>query len=69
MNKHISFAVLFLTLGLSAPAQATTRICSIETYSGNYLTAVSGGGRTQDVIHSDATQVGSWEKFRLNCGS
>jgi hypothetical protein len=30
-----------------------------------YLTAVGGGGRTTDVIHTDATQIGSWEGFRL----
>lgn len=39
--------------------------CSIMTYNGHYLTAVGGGGRTTDVIHSDATLVGSWEKFTL----
>jgi hypothetical protein len=37
----------------------------IRTWSGHYLTAVGGGGRTVDTIHTDAVQVGSWEKFRL----
>jgi hypothetical protein len=37
----------------------------IQTATGNYLTAVDGGGRTTDVIHTDATQIGSWERFRL----
>ena len=37
----------------------------IQTATGNYLTAVGGGGRTTDVIHTDATQIGSWEGFRL----
>jgi hypothetical protein len=32
---------------------------------GNYLTAVGGGGRTADVIHTDATQIGAWERFWL----
>ena len=32
---------------------------------GNYLTAVGGGGRITDVVHTDATQPRSWEKFRL----
>src|SRR5207237_365066 len=31
----------------------------------NYLTAVGGGGRTTDVVHTDATQVRDWEKWRL----
>lgn len=39
----------------------------IKTLTGNYLTAVGGGGRTADVIHSDATQVRSWELFLFNC--
>ena len=40
---------------------------SIETVNGHYLTAVGGGGRITDTIHSDATRVGSWEKFRISC--
>ena len=39
--------------------------CSIQTNNGHFLTAVGGGGRTSDVIHTDATRVGSWEKFVL----
>ena len=34
-----------------------------------YLTAVWGGGRTTDATHTDATQIGSWEKFRLLGGA
>jgi hypothetical protein len=41
--------------------------CVFQTVNGHYLTAV-GGGRTTDTIHSDATRVGSWEKFTLSCG-
>jgi hypothetical protein len=37
----------------------------IKTATGNYLTAVGGGGRITDTIHSDATAIGSWERFRL----
>ena len=37
--------------------------CTFQTSNGHYLTAVGGGGRTTDVIHSDATRVGSWERF------
>jgi hypothetical protein len=44
---------------------AETAPCALETVDGHYLTAVGGGGRTTDVIHSDATRVGSWEEFRL----
>ena len=39
--------------------------CSIQTARGFYVTAVGGGGRTTDVIHTDATRVQSWEKFTL----
>jgi hypothetical protein len=39
--------------------------CSIQTTNGHYLTAVGGGGRTTDVIHTDAVRVGSWELFTL----
>jgi len=39
---------------------------AIQTSNGfDYVTAVGGGGRTTDVIHTDATQVRSWEKWRL----
>ncbi|UYL07377.1 hypothetical protein B9G69_010000 [Bdellovibrio sp. SKB1291214] len=39
--------------------------CAIQTYTGNYVTGVGGGGRVTDVIHTDATKIGSWEKFTL----
>ena len=39
--------------------------CSIQTSGGFYVTAVSGGGRITDVMHTNATRVGSWEKFTL----
>ena len=35
----------------------------IRTANGDYLTAVDGGGRTTDVIHSNATVLQAWEKF------
>lgn len=64
------------TLGLAGAASASTtqpavsalvgpQTCSIMTVNGHYLTAVGGGGRTTDVIHTDATRVGGWEKFTL----
>jgi len=39
--------------------------CAFQTTNGHYLTAVGGGGRTTDVIHTDAVNIGSWEKFTL----
>ena len=38
---------------------------AILTHTGNYLTAVDGGGRTSDVLHTDATQPRGWEQFRI----
>lgn len=57
---------LILAFGLCAVAQtAQGSICTFQTYNGHFLTAVGGGGRTTDVIHSDATWQRSWEMFRL----
>ncbi|GHO90146.1 hypothetical protein KSF_001940 [Reticulibacter mediterranei] len=39
--------------------------CVFQTYNGHYLTAVGGGGRITDVIHTDAARFSSWEKFTL----
>jgi len=66
-------------IGLSQPASAvpsrpasaaatfaTPTTCSIQTFNTrNFLTAVGGGGRTTDVIHTDATVARSWETFTL----
>jgi hypothetical protein len=38
---------------------------AIRTFGGKYLTAVGGGGRITDVVHTNATAIGSWEKYRL----
>ena len=38
---------------------------ALQTINGNYLTVVNGGGKLTDVIHSDATAIGPWEKFKL----
>jgi hypothetical protein len=43
-------------------------IYAIQTTNGLYLTAVGGGGRITDVIHSDASVVRDWEKFHVVCG-
>ncbi|MCM2350557.1 MAG: hypothetical protein NDI69_11100 [Bacteriovoracaceae bacterium] len=63
------YSSLVVLLGLSSfsMAQAQEFKCTIRTYDGHYVTAVGGGGRITNVIHTDATRVGNWEKFRLNC--
>jgi len=60
-------------VGMSQPALATLPLplpvpstCTIQTYNtGNFLTAVGGGGQTTDVIHSNATWPSAWETFFL----
>jgi hypothetical protein len=38
----------------------------IQTHlKGRYLTAVGGGGKATDAIHTDAAQPRAWEKFKL----
>jgi hypothetical protein len=51
--------------GVASAALDGPQTCSIQTVNGHYLTAVGGGGRTTDAIHTDAVRVGSWEKFTL----
>jgi hypothetical protein len=51
----------------SAPGGQT--VYSIATIDGHFLTAVGGGGRTSDVIHSDATAANGWEKFHIHCAN
>jgi hypothetical protein len=46
-------------------AQAAAPVCSIQTSRGDYVTAVGGGGRTTDVMHTNATAFSSWERFAL----
>ena len=42
---------------------------AIQTIRGNYLTAVGEGGKYEDAVHTDATQIGLWEHFRIvKCG-
>ena len=64
----LPFAALVGSIALSASsvsAKNAPAVCTIQTVNGRYLTAVGGGGRISDVIHSDATQIRSWEKFTL----
>jgi hypothetical protein len=62
-----SMLSLAIGLGLVVGAQAANApmTCTIQTNTGNYLTAVGGGGRTSDVLHTDATKASTWEKFVL----
>ncbi|MEV0734373.1 hypothetical protein AB0I51_00070 [Streptomyces sp. NPDC050549] len=48
---------------------STSEPTRIQTVNGNLPTAVSGGGRTTEAVHTDATlsNFGSWEEFRLAC--
>jgi hypothetical protein len=48
-----------------SPNTGAVHGCVLETDNGHYVTAVGDGGRTTDVIHTDATQIGAWEKFTL----
>jgi hypothetical protein len=67
--RIIQRTALSLTIGLGlvvgAQAANAPMTCTIQTNTGNYLTAVGGGGRTTDVLHTDATRASSWEKFVL----
>lgn len=39
---------------------------AIQTFAGNFLTAVDGGNLAgSDVLHTDATHAQAWERFRL----
>jgi hypothetical protein len=49
----------------AANASITQLTCSFRTNNGHYVTAVGGGGRNYDVIHTDAVQVQAWERFVL----
>jgi len=73
----IAAAAVVIGVGLAGSASAATAGnptngpvygCVFQTVNGHYLTAVGGGGRTTDTIHTDATRVGAWEKFTVSCG-
>jgi hypothetical protein len=53
------------TSNAGAAVAAAPANCVIRTYTGDYVTAVGGGGRETDVLHTNATQIGSWERFAL----
>ncbi len=58
----------FRILDLGAGGVAPTYF-ALQTIRGNYLTAVGEGGRYQDAMHTDATQINAWERMRIvKCG-
>ena len=65
--KFLSLFTLIAALCFAQVSRAAVGpvTCAIQTYSGHYLTAVGGGGRINDVLHTDATRIGAWEKFTL----
>src|SRR5256885_1240516 len=77
LGRAAGIAVVAVGLvGLSVPGVASAAApapqavngpitCAIQTFNGHYLTAVGGGDRATTVIHTDATRIGSWEKFTL----
>ena len=51
--------------GVASAQNAPVYGCAFQTYNGHYVTAVGGGGRVTDVLHTDATAIRGWEKFTL----
>src|SRR5438876_8259515 len=48
------------------PMEAMGGEFAIQTHlKGRYLTAVGGGGKSTDVIHTDAIQPRAWENFKF----
>jgi hypothetical protein len=45
--------------------EPTANLFAFQTSNGNFITAVDGGGRTTDVLHTDAVSIGAWEQFRI----
>lgn len=65
MKRLFALSLMAITLTVGTAAQAVTKTCNIQTSNGHYLTAVGGGGRITDAMHSDATQAKSWETFKI----
>lgn len=63
--KTLGTILTVLMFGSLAFAKNAPVNCFIQTYNGHYLTAVGGGGRINDVLHTDATRALAWEKFML----
>ncbi len=67
MKTIFTLSLVLSALGLGTVAQAKNgpTNCYIQAYDGHYLTAVGGGGRNSDVLHTDATKAKAWERFTL----
>src|SRR5437870_2971905 len=67
MKKFAALTSIVVSLALGSLAQAKNgpTNCNIQSFDGHYLTAVGGGGGNYNVIHTDATQPKSWERFTL----
>ncbi|MCM2349471.1 MAG: hypothetical protein NDI69_05575 [Bacteriovoracaceae bacterium] len=60
------FALVLLALSAQSFADLDMDIkCTFRTSRNTYLTAVGGGNRTTDVIHSDARVARAWEIFTI----
>jgi hypothetical protein len=51
---------------IAMPGEFAIQTVHPGIYNGFYLTAVDGGGRTENAIHTDARWIRSWELFRLS---
>ncbi len=67
MKKLLGLGLLIsaLSFGHFAQAQNGPLNCYIQAFDGHYMTAVGGGGRTSDVIHTNAVNASTWERFTL----
>lgn len=58
------YRLLYLGITAGAPTYY-----AIQTIKGNFLTAVGAGGKYEDAMHSDASRIQAWERFRfVKCG-
>jgi hypothetical protein len=60
-----AFAAVATLMGAGPAQAADPNTCYIQTNNGRYVTAVGGGGRTTDVMHTNATVPSTWERFTL----
>jgi hypothetical protein len=49
--------------------QAGSRIFALQARDGHFLTALGAGGQHSAAFNSNATRVGSWERFHIVCGA
>ena len=68
LRRAVLLYGVVLVVVFAVPNPLGGNVYDIQTYNGHFLTAVDGGNRITDTIHSDATRVGSWERFTVTCG-